>query len=213
MLDTQSLIHNAGMQPDFWAPARMVTRQEAETRPKPYLSICAIYRDEADYLAEWVEFHRLVGVERFFLYNNLSSDHHREVLAPYVDEGLVTVRDWPVTDGGRVRSRPTTTPEVAPLRLALDRVHRPRRVPLLAQRGAAARGAVGIRGVARAWRFAGRCSAPPGHKTKPPGLVIENYLRRIEVDNHINMKTVADPRGSHLRECARFPIPVPVRGR
>ena len=35
-----------------------------------YLSVCAIYRDEAHYLAEWIEFHRLVGVERFFLYNN-----------------------------------------------------------------------------------------------------------------------------------------------
>ena len=46
-----------------------------------YLSICAVYRDEAPYLREWVEFHRLVGVERFFLYNNDSVDEHREVLA------------------------------------------------------------------------------------------------------------------------------------
>ena len=43
-----------------------------------------------------MEFHRLVGVERFFLYNNLSADHHREVLAPYMEEGIVTLRDWPV---------------------------------------------------------------------------------------------------------------------
>ena len=46
-----------------------------------------------------MEFHRLVGVERFLLYNNFSEDHHREVLAPYVEEGIVTVRDWPVLDG------------------------------------------------------------------------------------------------------------------
>ena len=34
-----------------------------------YLSICAIYRDEAPYLVEWIEFHRLVGVEHFYLYD------------------------------------------------------------------------------------------------------------------------------------------------
>ena len=31
------------------------------------------YIDEARYLPEWLEFHRLVGVERFFLYNNNST--------------------------------------------------------------------------------------------------------------------------------------------
>ena len=75
------------------------TADRSPTRTKHELAVCAIYRDEADYLAEWVEFHRLVGAERFFLYNNFSEDHHREVLAPYVEEGLVTVRDWPVLDG------------------------------------------------------------------------------------------------------------------
>ena len=62
----------------------------------PYLAICAVYRDEAPYLREWIEFHRLVGVERFYLYNNLSVDGHREVLAPYVEAGIVAVTDWAV---------------------------------------------------------------------------------------------------------------------
>ena len=65
----------------------------------PYLAICAIYRDEAPYLREWIEFHRLVGVERFFLYNNLSTDDHREVLAPYIEEGIVVLHDWPRRPG------------------------------------------------------------------------------------------------------------------
>ena len=55
----------------------------------PYLSIAAIYRNEAPYLREWIEFHKLVGVERFFLYNNESTDDHRAVLAPYVEAGIV----------------------------------------------------------------------------------------------------------------------------
>ena len=60
-----------------------------------YLSICAIYLDEAPYLREWIEFHRLVGVERFFLYDHESSDEHRQVLAPYLEEGVVEVHEWP----------------------------------------------------------------------------------------------------------------------
>jgi hypothetical protein len=62
--------------------------------PEVYLSICSIYRDEAPYLPEWIEFHKLVGVERIFLMNNLSTDNHREVLAPYIEEGTVIVEDW-----------------------------------------------------------------------------------------------------------------------
>jgi len=54
-----------------------------------------MYRDHADYLREWIEFHRLVGVERFFLYDNESRDDHRDVLAPYVERGIVVIHDWP----------------------------------------------------------------------------------------------------------------------
>jgi hypothetical protein len=43
--------------------------------PEPMpLSICAIIRDEAPYIAEWIEFHRLVGVSRFYLYDDGSVD-------------------------------------------------------------------------------------------------------------------------------------------
>jgi len=62
---------------------------------KPYLSLCALYKDHADYLREWIEFHRLVGVERFFLYDNESRDQHQAVLAPYVERGIVEVHHWP----------------------------------------------------------------------------------------------------------------------
>ena len=41
----------------------------AITSSMTYLSICAVYRDEGPYLREWIEFHRLVGVERFYLYD------------------------------------------------------------------------------------------------------------------------------------------------
>lgn len=70
--------------------------------PEPFLGekyrlvICALFQDETFYLKEWIEFHRIVGVEHFYLYNNLSTDHYLEVLNPYIKEGVVDLIDWPV---------------------------------------------------------------------------------------------------------------------
>lgn len=71
------------------------------TRPPIGLAVCSIFRDEAPYLAEWVSFHRLQGVERFYLYDNRSSDDWRSVLEPELSEGIVDVRDWPSVPGQR----------------------------------------------------------------------------------------------------------------
>ena len=57
-----------------------------------YLSIGAVFRDEDDFLAEWLEFHLCVGVEHFFLYNHFSAtDQHEDILRPYIASGLVTL--------------------------------------------------------------------------------------------------------------------------
>lgn len=63
---------------------------------EPYfLSICAIFKDEAPYMKEWIEYYKLLGVEHFRLYNNDSSDHYKKVLAPYIRKGEVVLVDWP----------------------------------------------------------------------------------------------------------------------
>src|SRR4051794_892070 len=64
-----------------------------------YLAACAMYLNEGPFLEEWIEFHRLVGVEKFFLYNHMSTDDHREVLAPYIEDGTVVMKDWPDEPG------------------------------------------------------------------------------------------------------------------
>jgi hypothetical protein len=59
----------------------------------PYqLSICAIFQNEAPYLKEWIEFHRLQGVEHFYLYNHCSTDHYQQVLRPYIQSGIVELQ-------------------------------------------------------------------------------------------------------------------------
>ena len=61
----------------------------------PYdLAVAAIFKDEARYLKEWLDYHLLAGVEHFYFYNNDSSDEYAEVLAPYVEAGLVTLKPW-----------------------------------------------------------------------------------------------------------------------
>jgi len=69
------------------------------TRPPIGLAVCAIFRDEARYLAEWVSFHRVQGVERFYLYDNRSTDDWHSVLEPEIAAGIVDVRNWPFVPG------------------------------------------------------------------------------------------------------------------
>ncbi len=59
------------------------------------LSICTLFRNESKYLKEWIEYHRLVGVDHFYLYNNGSMDNFTEILTPYFKEGLITLIQWP----------------------------------------------------------------------------------------------------------------------
>jgi hypothetical protein len=57
------------------------------------LAICAIFQNEAPYLKEWIEFHRLMGVEHFYLYNHNSRDNCKEILQPYILSGIVELKD------------------------------------------------------------------------------------------------------------------------
>ena len=76
-------------------------RREAgpSSNRRDYLALCAIFKNEARYFQEWIEFHRLVGVEHFYLYENHSDDDYASVLEPYVREGIVTLHSWPADPG------------------------------------------------------------------------------------------------------------------
>ena len=56
-----------------------------------YLTVCAIFQNEARYLAEWMTHYELQGVEHFYLYDDLSSDDPEIVLKPWLDRGMVTL--------------------------------------------------------------------------------------------------------------------------
>lgn len=58
------------------------------------LSVCAIFRNEARFLKEWIEFHKIIGVQHFFLYNHMSTDNYKTVLEPYIESGIVELTEW-----------------------------------------------------------------------------------------------------------------------
>ncbi len=61
------------------------------------LALCAIFRDDAPYLKEWIDFHLKQGVEHFFLYDNFSIDNPNEVLNFYIKKNIVEIIPWNIS--------------------------------------------------------------------------------------------------------------------
>ncbi len=55
------------------------------------LAVCAMFRDEACDLGEWLHFHHGVGVEHFYLYDDASSDDFMRILTPWIAADRVTL--------------------------------------------------------------------------------------------------------------------------
>jgi hypothetical protein len=215
MIDVQSLMFIAAREHDFWTPSEPyvigqapsregeATRQPPVAGDKAYLSVCAVYRDEAPYLREWIEFHRLVGVQRFFLYDNLSTDSHRQALEPYLEDGIAILHEW----------------KAEPLDQRTTYDH------CLAEHGSDSRWIAFLDldeflfsptgrslpeilvdyerwpGVGVNWSVFGTS----GHHTKPAGLVIENYLTRVDAPANRFIKSIVDPtRVSHCATAHHF---------
>lgn len=76
-----------------WRLRRSMKRDQSV--PKHYLSVCAIAKNEAPYFKEWIDWHLSQGVEKFYIYDNESSDNIREVLDPYIERGVVDYTYFP----------------------------------------------------------------------------------------------------------------------
>lgn len=66
-----------------------------------YLGLVAIFRGEDDYLVEWIEFHKMMGVDHFILYDNGLENSSQVLLKPYIENGLVTHIPFPDIPGLR----------------------------------------------------------------------------------------------------------------
>jgi hypothetical protein len=84
--------------PSLTASSEPLTPQienQAPQEKKYLLSICSVFKNEDKILKEWIEYHKLVGVDHFYLYNNSSTDNSLAILQPYIEQNLVTLVDWP----------------------------------------------------------------------------------------------------------------------
>jgi hypothetical protein len=156
-----------------------------------YLGIAAIYRWEAENLREWVAFHRVVGVDRFFLYDNASEDEHLEALRPFIEDGSVTVHPWPVFPGQGSAYDHALVRHGGEVRwmafLDVDEFFfspTGRRLPEVLRDYERHPGV----GVSRAWM------GTSGHRTRPEGLLLRNFSSRLHLpEPNRSVKSVVDP--------------------
>ena len=57
-----------------------------------YLALCCIAKDEDPFLKEWLAYHSLLGVEHFYIYDNMSKIPIATLLEGFADARRVTVR-------------------------------------------------------------------------------------------------------------------------
>jgi O-antigen biosynthesis protein len=142
------------------------------------IAVCAIFKDEAPDLLEWLAFHKMIGVDLFFLYDNGSSDGGAELIRRSSFARNVTVIDWTDRPGQlsaynhfRVNHAPgfgwvafiDLDEFIMPLtgssirNILMRKAYQPYAQILLQ------------------WLVFG----PSGHVRRPDGLVMENYTRRL----------------------------------
>jgi hypothetical protein len=160
------------------------------------LAICCIVRDELPYMLEWIAWHRLVGVDHFTLFDNVSHDGTTELLAALARAGIVDHVVWP-NPPGLPAQRASYIAALARLEwrcrwaafIDADEFLTPLQgetVPqILADHESAA-------GLVVPWRIFGS----NGHLEQGNELVIERFTRRAPADHHLNhsVKTIAQPR-------------------
>ena len=79
---------------------RIIRKHKSIKKKKRYeFSICSIFKNEAPFLKEFIEYHMLIGFEHFYFYNNNSDDKFQNILDPYIQKGIVTLDEWPLIPG------------------------------------------------------------------------------------------------------------------
>lgn len=175
---------------------------------KYMVSIATMIKDEGPYMREWIEFHRLMGVEHIYIYDDGSKDDTKEILQRYIEQGFVTYRLFEGNERRHqvnafmdaINSYREQSKYIALLdadeflfsvsgrniydviQETVDKYEMQRSVNFEKRCG----------GIGVNWRVYGFS----GHETKPQGLIIENYMYRAADDKKTNahIKTIYNPR-------------------
>lgn len=172
-------------------------------------SIVLIIQNEASYLEEWMEYHRMLGAEHFYIYDNKSTDELREFLTEYIEQGIVTYQYW---IGGQMEayqhavnhykfeSKYIAVIDVDEFLVPTDKASSPLLEEIVDGVFSEHRERMKFYGMQKQlggglcvnWRVYGT----GGHKKRPDGLVIENYMYRLNEERmeSAHIKTIANPR-------------------
>lgn len=181
---------------------------------KDLLSIVAIAKNKGEYIQEWLEYHKYIGVDRIYLYDNESDDNLKDKIKKYIIDGYVIYRWFPgkgmqfkAYNNALLKYRNKTkymafidcdeflkTKNNEKIGELIDFL-------IKKQKNAF------IGGLAINWCMFGSSH----HDTKPDGLVIENYLYHAKRNGQGNncVKSIVNPRTVLLFRHPHFPIFIP----
>ena len=177
------------------------------------ISIVAIVKNEELYIKEWIEYHKLIGINKFYIYDNESTDNTKKILEKYINNGDVVYKYY---SGRGVQTKAYRDAiknykydnkymafiDIDEFLLPIENVPVIDIVEKLFQNNKKAGG------VAVQWCVYGSS----GHQKRPEGLVIKNYtkhaIEHFDSKYHSNkhVKTICNPRRVRYFVSAHFPI-------
>lgn len=174
---------------------------------KNNLAFVAIIKNEAPYIREWILFHKMVGVDKFYIYDNDSEDNLYDTISDFVKDGLVEYTYFP----GKCMQMPCYNDAISKHKdeckymgfIDCDEfvipVDSDTLLNILDKR---------INGNAKGLGINWRTYGSSGKKNMPEGLVIENYTYRSRANDDINkhIKTICDPRFVETFDNPHYPI-------
>lgn len=174
------------------------------------LAIVAIIKNEAPYLKEWIEYHRALGIKKFYLYDNESLDKTKDLLEPYIREKEVVYKWFPgktmqtsayndAIKNHKFETRYMAFIDADEFMISTQIECKAEDIikQIHAQRPQVA-------GLGVTWLIYGSS----GYQVKPHGSVLESYLYRSEIDfvRNRHTKAVANPRFIRYYGHAHFPV-------
>lgn len=67
-------------------------RKTLLSQKKTYnIALVTIAKNESKYIEEWIAFHKAIGIDKIYLYDNGSDDNMVAKIKPFIDEGFVTL--------------------------------------------------------------------------------------------------------------------------
>ncbi len=157
-----------------------------------YLTVACTAKNEDLYIEEWINYHRAIGAEHIFIYDNESTNPLKKILDKYIKQGLVTVTEFPgkkkqieiythaLNNFGN-KSKWMAFIDVDEFLVPKQHDSLPELLSKYEQYG----------GLGSNWRYFGN----NGHIHRPDGLVIENYTKaaRINWCMHRHVKSIVQP--------------------